>query len=118
MCCKLARPPEPLSSLLSGTDAGIRRFKEIIRVYNRIFQLASSGADVAPLTDANAHASGVQSFRIHANVFHHLGPLQPDAPGDAPRFAQPYICDDDELEQRRVAFARARGCDDGVLQEL
>ena len=105
LCCKKGKvnlppfpdPPEPLFSLYNRTHPKHNEFFDHIRIYNSLFQLASSSAtppaDIAP--DVT-----VFNFTICGRVHHRMGPLLPPQ-SQQPKFAQIYMLDPAEQHKAR-----------------
>ena len=106
ICCDQGRitlppfldPPEPLISLLRDSSPRAAAFRKHIRAYNASLCFASLGCNV----DESLARTGIYSFRVQGQMYHHLGPLLSDS-AIHPRYAQVYFHDSEfgpELEQR------------------
>jgi PIF1-like helicase/Helitron helicase-like domain at N-terminus len=79
MCCSggkvklppFASPPEPLKSLLDGTNPLSAHFLNNIRSYNNCFQMTSFGANEV------REGNFMPTFKVHGQVYHRVGSLLP-----------------------------------------
>ena len=123
MCCKSGKiswpamldPPEPLRSLLDGTnqsngissliladDIKAKEFRENIRNYNNAFAFTSLGVKI----DSSVYGTnGVYTFRIQGELCHRISTLLPQE-GDQPKFAQLYIYDSNPQYQAQMRVNR------------
>jgi hypothetical protein len=124
MCCKsgkiswpaMSDPPEPLRSLLDGTNQSNRmssaslssdsleakEFRENIRNYNNAFAFSSLGVKIDPSVYG---AHGIFTFRIQGELCHRISTLLPPD-GEPPKFAQLYIYDSDPRSQAQMRANR------------
>jgi hypothetical protein len=94
----LQPPPEPLLSLLAGSDAQSRNFREHIWEYNRALAFTSLGVNQDHhINDGH----GAPVFRIQGKLCHLSGSLLPAA-GQDPIYAQLYIYDPRTSLQHRM----------------
>ena len=92
-------PPE-LEYLLFSPNSDAKHFREHIRAYNSILQLASSVSDFKD----DRNLTGIQTFALHGRVRHRIGHARPND-GRAPQFAQLYCYDTgNELQNRLNTF--------------
>ena len=110
-------PPELKELLTASTvtrSGGMARaplaegFHRLIRHYNNSFAFASTGCDYDRTLIERRY--GAYTFRIRGILCHRIGDLFPD-PAHAPRFAQLYLYDDDDVqyERRQEAFQHLHG---------
>jgi hypothetical protein len=124
MCCKSGKiswpampdPPEPLRSLLDGTNQSNRmssssfspdsleakEFRTNIRNYNNAFAFSSLGVTIDPSVYG---AHGIFTFRIQGELCHRISTLLP-RDGEPPKFAQLYIYDSDPQSQAQMRANR------------
>jgi len=124
MCCKSGKiswpampdPPEPLRSLLDGTNQSNRmssaslnsdsleakEFRENIRNYNNAFAFSSLGVKIDPSVYG---AHGIFTFRIQGELCHRISTLLPPD-GEPPKFAQLYIYDSNPQSQAQMRANR------------
>ena len=83
-------------------------FHRLIRHYNNSFAFASIGCDYDRTLIERRY--GAYTFRIRGVLCHRIGDLFPD-PAHAPRFAQLYLYDNDDVqyERRQEAFQHLHG---------
>lgn len=98
MCCasgkvhlpEIETPPEPLYSLLIGTDPDSNVFLKSIRTFNSCFQMTSFGAtEIVKNTNANGQQFN-STFKIRGQVYHKIGSLLP-MPNEPHKFLQLYF---------------------------
>ncbi|XP_044588727.1 uncharacterized protein LOC123267905 [Cotesia glomerata] len=98
MCCASGKvqlpvietPPEPLNSLLIGTDPDSNVFLKSIRTFNSCFQMTSFGAiEIVQNTNANGQQYNF-TFKIRGQVYHKIGSLLPK-PNEPHKFLQIYF---------------------------
>ena len=98
MCCasgkvqlqEIETPPEPLTSLLFGTDPDSKLFLKSIRTFNSCFQMTSFGAtEIVQNTAANGQQFN-STFKIKGQVYHKVGSLLP-MPDEPHKFLQIYF---------------------------
>ncbi|CAG8853238.1 5621_t:CDS:2, partial [Gigaspora margarita] len=106
LCCSnnrvqlppLIDPPEPLYTLLFGSDLRSKHFQEMIRAYNTALSFASMGAQI---DEQVTGTKGIYAFRIHGEIYHNIGSLLPHDNNARPQFAQLYFYDThNELQNR------------------
>ncbi|KAI9249675.1 hypothetical protein BDA99DRAFT_469917 [Phascolomyces articulosus] len=107
--------PDPLNSLLTGTDQQSSLFREKLRLYNGVFAFASLGVD--NIDERYLDARGTYCFRIQGTVYHNIGSNHP--PNDQPpRFAQIYIYDPQEQAAIRQSIFTGASLDHALLLDL
>jgi len=96
----LAPPPEPLRWLFTGNEADAKDFRQRICSYNNALPFTSVGANL----DTSVAQPGNYTYRLRGELYHRIGSLLPQL-GEAPKFAQLYICDPHaELDGRMGNF--------------
>jgi hypothetical protein len=96
----LAPPPEPLRRLLTSNEADAKDFRQRIRSYNNALPFTSVGANL----DTSVAQPGNYTYCLCGELYHRMGSLF-SQPGEAPKFAQLYICDSHaELDGRMGNF--------------
>lgn len=103
MCCSngkvklpaLNLPPEPLSTLVSGTTSESKHFLTNIRKYNSCFQMTSFGATNI------VRDNFMPTFKVQGQIYHRTGSLLP-MPDAEHKFLQIYFMGntDDQIDQR------------------
>ena len=89
--------PEDLRSLLLGNHPNSRTFFDYIRRYNSAVAFASMGSkNVTPA------GNGPYCYRIHGQIYHRLGVLQPDN-NVVPQYGQIYILEGDGALDARIS---------------
>ena len=87
----LSNPPRVLSGLYEGDDAAANEFRANITQYNAALAFTSLGVDELDYS-INHYGSRNWVFRIHGNLYHLSGALEPP-PGEPPTYAQLYFYD-------------------------
>ena len=119
-CCKsgevdlpLLDPlPHDLQQLYNGRDRRAVDFRRHIRLYNKALAFTSTGGH-QHLVGSSYDSRGPPQYKIHGEIFHRLGPLQPER-GVLPVFSQLYVYDHNEALQYRKRLNPER---DPVLME-
>ena len=120
ICCKkgdvtlqpLKAPPSYLRSLYQDQDPRGREFRQNIRRYNSALAFTSLNYNKDTRVSLN---HGIQTFRIHGDLYHLQGPLEPGS-HEPPVFAQLFFYDPEF-----AANARARQhpeCNREILSQL
>jgi hypothetical protein len=91
----LPPPPEPLKSLISGTNPHSKHFLENIRKYNSCFQMTSFGA-----TKEIREPGFMPTFKVQGQIYHSIGSLLPQ-PSEEHQFLQIYFMGDSAREAQR-----------------
>jgi len=94
-------PPEPLASLMTGSDTRCRQFRCDIRKYNCALCLASLQANEVNFS------SGPSVFKVQGEVYRFIGPLR-QAEGNEPKCLQTFFVDASmqaDIGNRRFAAA-------------
>ncbi|XP_021953640.1 uncharacterized protein LOC110850511 [Folsomia candida] len=116
VCCnkgKLRIPNfEKNEKLLTGKDPDSKNFMDNIRSYNSAFAFASVGAKIA-----SPPGYGPYCFRIHGQIYHRAGTLHPEE-GEPRVYAQLYILDPDEANNRRLNEPANSACRNHVMANL
>ncbi|THU93232.1 hypothetical protein K435DRAFT_670567, partial [Dendrothele bispora CBS 962.96] len=87
----LSKPPQALSSLYTSVGNPLaEKFRDNITQYNAAFAFTSLGVDVD--TRINHYGPKHWVFRIHGNLRHHSGALEP-SDDVAPSYSQLYLYD-------------------------
>lgn len=110
---EIETPPEPLHSLLIGTDPDSSLFLKAIRTFNSCFQMTSFGATEIV---NNIAANGPQfnsMFKIQGQVYHKLGSLLP-MPNESHKFLHIYFMDGENSERAPANRVNVR-CDNHNL---
>ena len=102
LCCnngkvilpEILSPPNPLKSLVFGTNRNSTVFLKNVRKYNACFQMTSFG--VKNICNYNYPST----FRIQGQIYHQLGSILPTNE-DNPNFLQIYFIGNHELEANR-----------------
>lgn len=104
MCCSSGKvvlpilnlPPDPLKSLMSGTNEESKLFLSKIRKFNNCFQMTSFAANIVSNTDAQGR-NFASTFKIQGQIYHQYGSLLPmlDEPH---KFLQIYFMGDLEAQ--------------------
>ncbi|CAH9137149.1 unnamed protein product [Cuscuta epithymum] len=113
----MEEPPEPLKSLIFGSDERSRHFLENIRSYNAMFAFTSMGGKQDK--DIN-QGKTPPIFRINGQNYHRIGSLLP-RDGGQPKFLQMYLCDPSEETSNRLKAVRSEGgtkLHDALVSEL
>ena len=94
---RLITYPEDLRSLLLGSHPNSRTFFDYIRRYNSAVAFASRGSkNVTPA------GNGPYCYRIHGQIYHRLGVLQPDI-NVVPQYGQIYILEGNGALEARIS---------------
>lgn len=101
-------PPE-LRQLLDGDTEASQNFRSNIRHYNSALAMASMGAKI----DTPA-GGGPYCFRIHGQIYHLMGPLQPSG-SDARQYAQFYILDSTMAAKERMGHVANTNCNQQLM---
>ena len=86
----LQPPPRTLDNLLCGSNTQARSFREKIRQYNCAFAFTSVAVNI---DNALLNRAGPYCFRIHGELHHLMGSLEPDHDPNEGTYAQLYIYD-------------------------
>jgi len=114
MCCRqgkvqleaLQNPPQPLRSLLTGSDQESQHFRNEIRTYNNSFAFTSLG--VKQDERYSGFNRGAYTFRVQGSAYHRITPISPE-PGFSPQYAQIYFTDPQyQANMRRSVFSQLR----------
>ena len=90
----LPRPPNDLYMLYCSNDRRGRSFRTHIRQYNKAFAFTSTGGP-GHIDGSMFDGRGPPSYKIQGELYHQLGPLQPEE-GRRPLYSQLYIYDPTE----------------------
>ncbi|CAG8475245.1 31086_t:CDS:2 [Gigaspora margarita] len=91
-------PPEPLYTLLFGSDLCSKYFREIIRAYNIAILFASMRAQI---DEQIIGTKGIYAFRIHREIYYNIGTLLLQNNNAQLQFAQLYFYNThNELQNR------------------
>ncbi|KAH9834149.1 uncharacterized protein C8Q71DRAFT_688168, partial [Rhodofomes roseus] len=91
-------PPHALKQLFVQNTAQAREFREHIRQYNSAFAFTSLGVQI---DDTVNHGNGPYVFRIHGELCHRSGSLDPP-PGQPRSYAQLFVHDPHDALAERV----------------
>ncbi|MCP4486968.1 MAG: hypothetical protein GY820_06565, partial [Gammaproteobacteria bacterium] len=104
--------PEELRMLLDGSSVHSENFRKNARSYNNSLAFASLSA-----TLASPKGPGPYTFRVHGQMYHHVGPLHP-AEGKTKRYSQLYIVDTGMALTERMGSPANENCLPGVMESL
>ncbi|CAF1168023.1 unnamed protein product [Rotaria sordida] len=104
--------PDEIKTLLQGTDVESKHFRENIRSYNSALAFASMGAEIDL-----PQGFGPYCFRIHGQIYHRIGPLNP-GPGQRAQFRQLYILDSSLALKERMGNAANENCNETTMSKL
>ncbi|VDK42808.1 unnamed protein product [Cylicostephanus goldi] len=104
--------PDFIRTLLTGNSNASKNFRQHIRSYNSALAMASMGAKVD-----TPRGGGPYCYRIHGQVYHFVGPLDPE-PGTRRQYGQLYILDTDDATAERLGNPANEGCDPLTMREL
>ena len=96
--------PQSLHALFFGDGRVEKEFRSNIRRYNKAFAFTSSGGSWR-LDGAVFDGRGPPTFKIQGELYHQIGPLEPDS-SSTPLYSQLYILDPDDALQRRMGNNR------------
>ncbi|RIA89653.1 hypothetical protein C1645_824534 [Glomus cerebriforme] len=119
MCCAGGKvhlppvldPPPYLLDLYTLSHSDAISFRKNIRAYNGILACSSFGTNI----DESFQGQGVSNFKIHGQIYHHIGTLLPDE-GQNPVFAQLYIYDTNHENSNRLCVIHNLNAE--ILQSL
>lgn len=106
------RQSEFLKDLLTNNHEHSKNFMENIRSFNSSLAFASMGANIAP-----PPGYGPYAFRIHGQIYHRAGALNP-CNGGQRKFAQLYILDPYEASEQRLRMSENSKCNPDLMNEL
>jgi hypothetical protein len=107
----LDAPDELRRLFLSQADRDAIYFRKHIRYFNSHFSFASLGVNLDRRYNT-PKGSGVYTFRIHGQLYHHLDQLVHGQEG--PRHMQLYFYDTDETIRHRIQWSP--NLDEGVIR--
>ncbi|XP_058449412.1 uncharacterized protein LOC131429355 [Malaya genurostris] len=105
LCCasgkvkliKLNSPPEPLRSLVAGSQSSSKHFLENIQAYNSCFHMTSFGATHI------IRDNFMPTFKVQGQIYHRAGSLLPVSDAEH-TFLQIYFMGDSNLEANQRCF--------------
>ncbi|CAG8735692.1 16402_t:CDS:1, partial [Funneliformis mosseae] len=107
---RLVEPSPYLLNLYTSSNSDAISFWKNIRRYNNILACTSFSANINTIP-----GQGISDFRIHSQVYHHIGSLLPEE-GFQPAFAQLYIYD--SVHKNAYRHNVMADLDNTILQNL
>lgn len=109
--------PDPLLRLFAGNTPEARHFRENIRRYNAAFAFTSMFSNIDQNVTGTGRRGGPYTFRIHGELYHRMGPLEPQNGGDA-SYAQLYIYDSEYANTARLNNPINQGLNGSIMDDL
>ena len=97
--------PDELKTLFVGPTPSCSNFRNNMRSFNSALAMASMGAQLTVPA-----GQGPYCFKVHGQVYHYVGPMQPNA-GVSPQYGQLYIMDTQDAADERMGKPVNSKCD-------